>query len=215
MKPLYYVLVLFIISTVYLFSQSEKNEIIRVDTVVIEQQEKKDFKKYDFYNDYLADLKKTGDTLAIKRNDMEIPYISSVKIGAGLPFGIVSFGMDIPIYYRLSIVAELGCCVGGIEGIFADLYYGLGLGYIAVRTRNDKFILKLNSYICKISHLSTEKGFDTDKLTFHIGSDILFKMSKHTYISFGVASFIVQSTWSWEHKIYFVPQISLGLNVMI
>ena len=102
MKRLSYILVLFFLSTVYLFPQTEENKIIKVDTVMImdtvviaeptdKQEEKKDVIKRDFYNDYLRSddylslkietdsIKKSNfenDTLALKKGQISIAAIS-------------------------------------------------------------------------------------------------------------------------------------------
>ena len=77
------------------------------------------------------------------------------------------------------------------------------------------------------AYTALAKGFNTDKLSFHIESDILFKMYKHTYISINIASFVILSSPYYvlqssstgftrlkKYKIDFAPQISLGLNGM-
>ena len=106
MQRFSFILVLSIIFTGYLFSQSEENEIIEMYTLtkantivatetdttifselVNEQEGQTDLSKYNFYNDYLADLKKTSfihsditDTLAI--NDCKKTGIISAKFGS-------------------------------------------------------------------------------------------------------------------------------------
>ena len=94
MRKFYCIIILFFISTGYLFSQTEENKIISVDTVITvdtvvvtkadtivitnpinEPEAKKDFLKHDFYNDYLPSLPKTSpvkDTLAIKKEKIGI-----------------------------------------------------------------------------------------------------------------------------------------------
>ena len=220
MQRFSFILVLSVIFTGYLFSQSEENEIIKTDTVVViepvdEQKEKKDFKKNDFYNDYLSSLKKnnsisldTTTTFAIDDcKKIEPLYIGSLKVGAILIFPVVSVGIDIPIYYRFNIAAEFSG-VGWISG-GVGWYYGLGVGYTIVRTKCDNFILKLNTYI---SNIDVSLYVNPMTPTFNIESDILFKMSKHTYISINIGSFVQYN--SWKHHTTCLPHLSLGLNVV-
>jgi hypothetical protein len=147
MKKLHYILVLSIIFTGYLFSQTEENETIKVDTftkvdtVVVEQQEKKDFEKYDFYNDYLSNLPKTNDTPAI---DSKKTGIFSARFGSVIANNAISFTLDIPIidtinfavkYFKVGLGFENGDLISG---------FGLGLGYVA--SRSDNVILRFNIY---------------------------------------------------------------------
>ena len=102
MKRSHYILVLFFISTGYLFSQFEENKIIKmdtiiridtivriikIDTVVIEKrinEPEKEIERYYLYNDYLEYMKKNSldyikiteftnsDTLAVKTEEIGI-----------------------------------------------------------------------------------------------------------------------------------------------
>jgi hypothetical protein len=195
MKTLYYVLVLFIISTVYLFSQSEENEIIEMytltnantlvatetDTTIVsepvnEQEEQTDLSKYNFYNDYLADLQKTSfihsdDTLAV--NDCKKTGIISAKGGITIADGTVvsaiSVAWDIPISCKINFATkyfygEYGNIMDAGGEAFSG--FGLGVGYVSKRTNN--IILRHNIYIALLN--LHHKGF---YLGINIGTDVI------------------------------------------
>jgi len=167
MKIFYYILFLSLIFTDYLFSQSEKNEIIKVDTVVVEQQGKKDFKKYDFYNDYLASLPKINDTLAIE-NSKKISIIS-----AKCEFSLYLLGGSVS--WDVSLICDNTTfgfkCFVDREGLGANRpiipYFGSGLGYVT--SKSDNIILKFN--ICP--NLWLVNNYTSTKFGLDLGGDII------------------------------------------
>jgi hypothetical protein len=148
MKRCSFVVVLTIIFNAYLCSQTEENETIkvdtvtRVDTIVVEQQEKKDFKKYDFYNDYLPNLPKINDTLAIE-NSKKISIISAeFEFSLYLLGGSVSWDIS---SIRGNTTFGFKCFVGR-SGLGANRpiipCFGPVLGYVT--SKSDNIILKFN-----------------------------------------------------------------------
>ena len=184
MKRFSFILVLSVILTGYLFSQSEENEIINTDTVididsvivaepVNEQEGKEDFIKYDFYNDYLADLKKTSfintdiaDTLVI--NDCKSTGVVSAKFGSLIFLNVGFVTCDIPIDCKTNIVVNglygVGMGVdGGQYGVFSG--FGLGLGFASKKTSN--VIIRGN--ICP----SLLYGNGKTSFIINIGTDVI------------------------------------------
>ena len=177
MKTLYYVLVLFIISTGYLFSQSEENETIKVDTVikkdtvVVEQQEKKDFKKNDFYNDYLHSLPKTNDTFAI--DDNKKTGIISAKAECTFFFlgGSVIWNMPLRYYSNITFASK---CLLSVEGGSDDgisTCFGLGLGYVNSESANTTLRVNIYPVLWTNYHKYTNNTF---VYGLNLGGDIIF-----------------------------------------
>jgi hypothetical protein len=154
MKKFHYILVLSVIFTVYLFPQTEENETIkvdkvtRVDTIVVEQQEKKDFKQYDFYNDYLSNLQKTNDTLVIDNSKKTL--IFSARFGnLLLTFaGSITLDLiDLPIIGNASFATKCFYVLGGDPGGSSMFAPGFGLGLGVYRySEIGNIIGKLNIY---------------------------------------------------------------------
>jgi len=221
MKTLYYVLVLSIIFTGYLFSQSEENEIIEMYTLtkantivatetdttifsehVNEQEGKEDFIKYNFYNDYLADLKKTSfintniaDTLAV--NDCKKTGIISAKAECTLFFlgGSVTWNMPLRYYSNITFASKCLLVVEGGSGGGISTGFGLGLGYIA--KRSDDVILRFNIYP---SFMFTHN----EKFIFGIiaGTDVII----WNVFSVGIDAFVFSG--------HFYPFPTVGLNIV-
>ena len=228
MKRLYYILVLFFIFTGYLFPQVEENEkiemytltkvntivaakadtitIAKIDTTIfaeiVNEEEKKDFIKYDFYNDYLAGLKKNSFihsdiTDALSVDDCKKTGIISARVGTIIVVGAVSVTWDVPIsckinfatkgFYGEHVVVESG------NDVFSG--FGIGLGYVAKRTNN--VIIRFNIYSSLVySH--------DEKVVFgiNVGTDvILWKV-----FSIGIDALFFKGG--------FIPLPTIGLNII-
>ena len=149
MTKCYYVFILFFISISNLFSQTEGNETIKIDTIIrvdtvtaieidttmveesVSEKEKKEFVKLDFYNNYLPSLK-PKDTLVI------ISIISPRIVVGPLLVG-VSFTWDCPINHRFNFSSAAFLVAGLLD---VGTMYCFGLGIVPARTNN--FILKFN-----------------------------------------------------------------------
>jgi hypothetical protein len=133
MTKLYYILVLFFISTGYLFSQTEEYGMIKADTV-----ERAD----DTSAEFIPEIEKTG--------------VISAKAGVGLLFGALSASWDIPIIANQNI--SVGFCTGA-GGDFGGGDYNfsiIGLGLGVVSKKSDNFIFKASTRPC---YLFLKKNF--------------------------------------------------------
>ena len=170
MTKWYYVLILLFISTGYLFSQTEENKIVQIDTVVsvdtiqiekadttmVEEsivdtvivgepisdpEEKKEFIKQDFYNDYLISLPDTINYL-IKKKPVDTTDYKNKKMGlfsarmSGFGFVSTSFVLDIPTNDNMLNISSYLCFTAGN----GDMVLGLGIAYLPIKNKN--FILK-------------------------------------------------------------------------
>ena len=222
MNKINFMLVLFIISTNYLFSQGERNEIVEkdtitlvniaviteIDTVVIEESvsevgEKIDLSNYDFYSDYLDYIKQTNhsdDVLIV--NECKKTGTISAKVGIGFFVGAASLSLDIPLgCNKTSMVKYVKAGAGGVDGdanVFS--FFGFGPGFVIKRTEN--FVLKLNMSVGVMSDERNIWG-----IAGGVGADMLFKIFKPCYFSIGPDIII-------GHSGDFIGVISLGLNIV-
>ena len=213
MKKFSFILILSFISTCYLFSQSEENEIIKVDTVVVKQQEKKDFKQYDFYNDYLPNLPKTNKSDNLKTNDDKLPTINdstkitiiSPELGFLLLWLNASVALDIPIDYNFNFVAK--CFYFGAFDIGGGSEYwkGVGLGIGVVTKKTDNVIIKYN--ICPSLVVSDKDHGEKVGFGMNIGMDIILWKA----LSFGLDTTIIDKKGG-GHYVGFMPLLTVGLN---
>ena len=188
MRKLYYILSLFFISTVYLFSQTEENEIIKIDTVIRvdtvtiikfdtvivieidtiiveepinEQEGKKEFIKKDFYNDYLSTI---TDTLKKDRG------IASVRLGIG---GLIGFSLtwDSQIYNWLNYSSAAFLVARFSDTVFA---YCFGLGIVPVRTKNSTLKFDIRPCLLFVKHFTfgTNLGIDFRYRAISLSLDI-------------------------------------------
>jgi hypothetical protein len=153
----------------YLFSQT--------DTSVVEvnqKKEKADFVKYDFYNDYSPSVKKTNtsiiDTFIIDNTSAEftpetekIGGILLARVGIGTLLVGGSVALDIPVIDKLNISSQLYVDISG------GTVFGLGLGYVPIKTKTNNFILKLNLRP-SIAMAKRDHGF-----FLNIGTDFIYK----------------------------------------
>jgi len=221
MKKFSFILILFFISTCYLFSQTEEDEIIemytvtnantititKTDTVIVaetinKQEEQTDLSKYNFYNDYLVDLKKTifihsdiADTLAV--NDCKETGIISAKFGSlVLLVNAGSITWDILINCKTTIATKV--FYGGIVFGFHDIFSGFGLGLEYVSKKTNNVILRYNLYASLMNHYK-QVGPGPG---INIGTDvILWKV-----FSVGLDVFVFKG--------YFLPFLTAGLNII-
>ena len=240
MKRFSFILVLSIIFTGYLFSQSEENKLIsqveeneiiemytltKANTIVAtetgttifsepanEQDEKKDFKKYDFYNDYLADLKKTSfihsdieDTLAI--NECKETGIILVELFGNPSMVGLSATLDIPISCNINIASICSGAIGGVDGGSPVLLFlGAGVGYVFVKT--DYFILRSRACLGLLRDQGKDNGL-IDRPGLNLGADILFRV-KFIALSIGPDFFVPLK----GRAIYKPANISFGLGIV-
>ena len=221
---MYYILFCFFIFTNYLFSQVEENEIINTDTIigynidsvvatkidttifsepVNEIEEKTDLSKYNFYNDYLADLKKTSlihsdiaDTLAI--NDCKNIGIISAKFGSLILLVNAGFiTWDILINCKTTIATKVfyGGTIFTTDDIFSG--FGLGVGYVPKKTGN--VIIKGNIYVYAMYF---DKRISYDRFGINLGMDVIWKV-----FSVGIDTFVFKDG--------FLPLLTLGLNIIL
>jgi hypothetical protein len=188
-------LVLFIIFTGCLFSQSEENKIIKVDTVirvdtiivkkidtvvikklVNKSEEKKDFIQNDFYNDNLPLLK--GNSA-----DKKTMGIFLLEGGALVPTGhragsvasYISISLKAPISENLHFTPRCALFIGeGADGTYPMLSFMLGQ-YFPL-DKNKKFFFEGSAGF----------GFFIFGLYFPINASVYYKTSKHTLLSFGI-----------------------------
>jgi len=210
-----FILILSIIFTGYLFSQTEGNETIKADTVInidsvvvadpVNGQKKKDFKKYDFYNDYLPSLPKTtktNDKLTI--DDSTKISIISAKLGFLLFWANASVTLDIPIGYKSNFAAK--CFYFGAldPGGNSKYWKGLGLGLGIVTKKTDNVIIKYNMYPSLV--VSDRDHGEKVGFAMNIGMDvILWKV-----LSVGLDVIIFDKNGVGG----FVPLPTVGLNIV-
>jgi hypothetical protein len=209
MKRYYYILVLSIILTAYLFSQTKENEIVKIDTVLKidsiavikvdtivvvelanEQEEKKEFKQYSglygLFSTY--DCKKT--------------VIISARIGVGLLAGAFSATLDIPVSFNTNIAAIGAFGRGGMDGgEYSIGFFGLGLG--VEPTKTDYFIFKSRTCLGLISYDRNSKHIREPGL--NLGIDVLFRFK---FIGLSISPDIFLS-----QEIEWFPLLSVGLNI--
>jgi hypothetical protein len=195
MKRYNYILILYIIFTAYLFSQTEENKIIidtviNIDSVMVSEpvneiEEKIDLKDY-LYKDYLEKNDSTDYTI-------EKIGIISARVGTGYYIPIaVSITLDIPISgMEQNITFHCATFIG-------SHIIGLGLGYVSKRTNN--LIIKEN---VRLSYMYL---FNKPKFGLFIGTDILFKVYKPFYLSISMEGGFGSGTM--------ILMISLGLNIV-
>jgi len=221
MKRFKYILVLTIIFTSYIFSQVEENEIIdmdtvtRVDTVIVEQEGKKDFKNYDFYNDYLANLPKTNKSDNLKTNDDKLPTINdstkiiiiSAKLGYLVFWVNASVTLDIPIDYNFNFATK--CFSFGIlnPGGSNKYWKGLGLGIGVVTKKTDNVIIKYNMYPSLV--VSDKDHGEKVGFGMNIGMDVI--LWKVLSVGLDVTSIGNKSGGS---SIPPFPLLTVGLNIV-
>ena len=182
-KSFYILVVLFFISTAYLFPQIEENKIIEVDTIVRvdtftiikfdtvmvdesanEKEEKKEFIKQDFYNDYLQSLsvsdttKKLADTTDYRNKKIGMFSVRGVPY---LPFSLV---LDIPINNIVNISSHLYSIPGD-----GDIVLGLGVAYLPIKTKN--IIVKWNLR----PSIIPARGIKGTIIGSNVGIDFIFK----------------------------------------
>jgi hypothetical protein len=148
MRKKIFILLLFFISTGYLFPQTEENEIIKVDMVIIEElasaNEKKDLINQDFYNDYLSTLPNSEKPDSIV-NPLAFKKGGSIYI-ATLSGGVV-FPSANPVGSLTLRASTTGVSHSGLHGIHGvikaygslneeSLGYLLMLGYTYTSGRN-------------------------------------------------------------------------------
>ena len=226
-KSLSYILFLFFLPPVYLFSQTEGviqvdtvvrvdtivkvvriDTIIKIDTIIVEKfasdtDEKKDFIKLDFYNDYLPFEKKQRDTTTEKKVGMFY-----YRAGFGFPFVFLSIGGDFPIVSDINftprLIYLLGFDLGGSGHTSSSLIGGLGLGYTANKTKNSLFRLYL------YMNLSSPLWKNVSPF-FSAGVDLtLFKFIS---ITPEVAYFPENKKTLTRGGVFFMGTISLGINM--
>jgi hypothetical protein len=204
-------LVIFIISTGYLFSQGEGNEIIdedtitlantavvtEVDTVVIEEfasepGEKVDLSNYGFYNDYLDYIKKTNSMADIGDTNVFIPKREKLgmlvlETGVALsPIGperpIISLAGRAPVSRYFHILLK--------HARAPDSYssYSIMLGYSFFIKRS---IIDISVGLCfPFAHGKLALNFET--VEEHIGSSIdiayYYRVSKDVVFSATIGS---------------------------
>jgi len=118
-----------------------------IEEPVNETEKRKNFIKYDFYNDYLPSLPKTSsDTIPIDWN--ETTGIISVRIGGGLFVLTGSAVLDISISSNVNITSKYvnGRLYNPGGGRRSYSFYGLGLAYVNNVGETNNLILKLNIY---------------------------------------------------------------------
>ena len=213
MKRLHYMLVLFIIFTGCLFSQSEENKIIKVDTVIRvdtiivrktdtvvvkkllnKSEEKKDFIQNDFYNDNLPLLK--GNSA-----DKKTMGIFLLEGGALVPTGhragsvasYISISLKAPISENLHFIPRCALFIeGGADGTHPIL--SLMLGQYFPLDKNKKFFFEGSAGV----------GF-YGWFCFPINASVYYKTSKHTLLSFGIDCFKLPEVFAFS--------FSLGLGI--
>jgi hypothetical protein len=174
MRTIHYILVLLFISTTYIFSQSEKNELKKVDTVIVSRIDTVVITRVDtiIVDEFIS----IGDKVVV--DDCKKTGMISAKLGVGLFMGATSFSLDIPAGCNKTIIPKYINAGGGMnDANFKRSFFGLGLGFVTKRT--DNFICKLNMCAGVMS--------DLDKREIGIGGgvgvDILFKIFKPCYFS--------------------------------
>jgi hypothetical protein len=201
MKKYYYILLLSIIFTAYLFSQTEENEIVKVDTVikidtiivikvdtivvakpVSKQEEKTNLSNYIYH-----------DTLAI--DDCQKTGIISAKLGSLIFINIGSVTLDIPITCKLGFAAK---GFYEIRSISPRSGFGLGLGYVHKYVTDD-IIIKGN-----VIYPFLGLGVTKNKTRFglNVGGDIIFSNIFSVGLDFT----------AFEKQI--LPFLTVGLNIL-
>ena len=221
MTKWHYVLILFFIFPVYLFPQTEENEVIKVDTVIKadtiiieepevdimvievpikEQDEQIDLGNY-IYKDYLDYLKKTTQKTNSFTSDTvdrcKKTCILSARIGGGILAVAFSVSLDIPVSCNTNIVSAYTIGRAGIDGALYINFFEFGLGFIL--KKSDNFILKTR--VCLGSIFGTPGA--------HFGADIIFRF-KFIGLSIGPDFFID----SRKKGTPFPFVISVGLNIL-
>ena len=191
MKNLPYILLLLSISTGYLFSQTEENEIIQRDTVII----------VDTVIVTRVDtimLIEHNDTLAVKLSKTN-PYVISANLGGGVLGIFTTAILSCPTSEVLSFVLKyrIGALGFDTRSNLQDINLALGLGGGIIVKGTDGYISKINCCIGVIF----EQG-----LYLSIEYDMLYKLFKHYYLSVGPEVMLVN-----PNKYNFVG-IHLGLN---
>ena len=183
MKKLNYSIALLFISTVYLFSQTEENKIIQVDTVIrvdtvivnkpIEQVVSKD--DY-FYNYYLPSLKNKNDsdTLLLKKNEKLWIFLAEKGVASSDGHMLTLFSIKIPIFNDFHIIPKYS--------FYTDTYsnqYAFGflmLGYYFTPYENNK------NFVSEIS-----AGLGISFLPFFSADvNLYYRFSEYALLSFGI-----------------------------
>jgi hypothetical protein len=136
MKRYYYILFLSLIFTAYLFSQTEENEIVKIDTYI--NTDSVAVTKIDTTVVEVDYLKTTDDTLAI--DDCKKTGVISARFGSLILINTGFVTWDIPISRKTTIVTKGFYGISGVDtgGIFSGI--GLGLGYVGRYVTNDIII---------------------------------------------------------------------------
>jgi hypothetical protein len=166
MKRYYYILVLSIIFTAYLFSQTKENEIVKVDTYI--NTDSVAVTKIDTTVVEVDYLKTTDDTLAI--DDCKKTGIISARLGSLLFYFSGSVTWDIPITCNTNFAAKCFYSGGGdLGGSHSQVIsgFGLGLGYVTKKT--DNVIIRYNIY----PSLGVVRHNKAVKFGLNVGGDII------------------------------------------
>ena len=203
MKKPYYILILFFLSTVYLFSQTEESKtievdtVVKIDTVVVIKVDTVTMARRDTIvlieptsrqkRNGLDNIEKTTSIIdtynkAVVQNCKKTGILS-VRIGVE-PTDVYYAALDIPI-----------SCYINVSSIYTSVYgnkvFGVGLG--AVGKNSQYFIIK--SRICPIllsiyDYKPDYSGFEwTNNFGVNMGIDMLLKY-KFIGISLGIDCFI-------------------------
>jgi len=189
MKRIYF-LVLFFISTAYLFPQTEENRLIKTDTIirvdtviVIKVDTVVVAKPINEHEEKIDDCRKIG--------------IISVKAGSLIFINAGSVTWDVPITCKTTIAAKGFYGGGGFENgkIFSG--FGLGIGFVS---GHGDIITKFNIYP-SLGFIHTYKK-EKPRFGLNVSGDIiLWKV-----FSIGLDSFALMNG--------FIPLPTIGLNIV-
>ena len=208
MKKLHYILILLFISVDYLFSQSEGNELIKVDTVVIiqdtvvvihanrvvmlkvdtvvveeiinEQGETVEVKNY-LYKDYLEYVKKTGgdaNILATKRDKIGIALLQAGIDREGR--GLFYFSLGVPIFDNYYVTPKY-IYAPGVSDRDRHRIYAITFGYCSFM--DDNALFKISIGTCYLDSATKWMGggwFLYTDMGFH------YRISKYVAMSFNI-----------------------------
>ena len=201
----------------------------KIDSVEIEKNINEHEKKKDFYNDYMPSLHKTdSNKLNTKTNkakfgifgrpaddslslNNEKALIFSAKMGPGKGSALFSsIGLSVPVYSNINITCKYltgdKLDFGGSPH-YPVSFLGIGAGLVQ---KNENVFYKLNMYICKNTlsdQLLKYSGLFHNKndLGLNIEADVLLKLFKPVYISFGPEFVVTTHDVAWA--------FSLGMNI--
>jgi hypothetical protein len=198
MKRYYYILFLSIVFTAYLFSQTEENEIVKIDTDI--NIDSIAVTKTDTTVVEVDYLKTTDDTLAI--DDCKKTGVISARVGSMLIGAIGSVTWDIPITCKTNFASKYfhgersNTLIDGNITVFSG--FGLGAGSVSKRTGN--VIIKQNIYAILMYSKKDEE--ERVRPGLNMGMDIiLWKV-----FSIGLDCIFVPGD--------FLPLLTLGLNIL-